>query len=175
LRSENSTMNNIILCGLPGVGKTTTGKHLAQKLNWPFIDTDHLIEQQHTLSCSEIFRQKGNEVFRSYEREALQTLIGVQQHVIAIGGGSFEDHSNYNVISQLGIMIHLTCEIDILIKRKTENDISAFLKTEPFERMSKRRLPIMEKLQTFSIDISHLSIDNVVAFICEQLREYHGK
>ena len=68
-------------------GKSTVGKKLAKRLNYDFVDTDKWIENKYRLSVGGIFAKYGEEVFRSFEKEALQELIAKDNIVISTGGG----------------------------------------------------------------------------------------
>ena len=114
---------NIILCGLPGVGKTTIGKQLAQKLERPFIDTDVLIEQLikydtgKEYSCRQIFKHYGESRFRDYESQVISSLIKCQSCVIAIGGGSLLLSCNVKVLKTIGVLVYLETRVEKLQHR----------------------------------------------------------
>lgn len=169
-------MSNIILCGLPGVGKTTVGRQLAQTLGRPFLDTDQLLEQLYGMTCRELFQREGEAAFRSYEKRVIEALLEKQRHVISLGGGPLEEVSNHAVIMQLGTVIHLKRDWEVLIQRKVENDSPATLqgenKREAFEEIMKRRLPLLEKVQTFSVDITSLSIEKTVELLSRSLKAH---
>lgn len=78
---------NIILVGLPGVGKTTTGRAAARVLNWPFVDFDTEIEHKEHASISEIFATKGEPYFRLAEQALSAELAKCRQTVMSAGGG----------------------------------------------------------------------------------------
>ena len=68
-------------------GKSTIGKRLAKLLNYKFIDTDKAIEQQYRLSVSDIFKKYGEDVFRTMEKQMINTLKEEDNIVISTGGG----------------------------------------------------------------------------------------
>ena len=63
-------MNNIILCGFMGCGKSTVGRNIARKTGRRFIDMDRFIEQRANATVSELFAERGEEGFRELEHEA---------------------------------------------------------------------------------------------------------
>ena len=67
-------MNNVILCGFMGCGKSTVGKNIARKTGRHFIDMDRYIEQKAGMTVAEIFASKGEEGFRALEHEACREL-----------------------------------------------------------------------------------------------------
>ena len=97
LRAMNSEANlvratverPIVLVGLMGVGKSTIGRRLAQRLHIPFVDADHEIEDAAGLSIPEIFDRFGEDHFRDGERRVIARLIDGKAKVIATGGGAF--------------------------------------------------------------------------------------
>jgi shikimate kinase len=76
---------NLTLIGMPGAGKSTIGKHLAQALSLPFLDTDQLIEERWRCSLQEIIDSEGLEAFRNKEEETILS-VNVVRHVISTGG-----------------------------------------------------------------------------------------
>ena len=82
----------LVLVGLPGVGKSTIGAAVAERLGWPFVDLDREIERRAGRTVSEIFAGEifagaGEERFRELEREATRELVGRRRIVLAPGGG----------------------------------------------------------------------------------------
>jgi len=80
---------NLILLGMMGVGKTTIGKIIAKKQKFKFIDTDLRIEEKNSMTIAEIFKKKGEKFFRSEEEKLVLSSLEKEEHVIALGGGSF--------------------------------------------------------------------------------------
>lgn len=81
---------NIVLIGFMGVGKTTIGQLIANKLYRDFIDIDHEIEGRHGMSVKDIFSQKGEAWFREEERNVIRELCTkTRLKVISLGGGAF--------------------------------------------------------------------------------------
>lgn len=122
-------MNNIILIGFMGCGKSTFGKWLANKQNMMFVDTDKYIEQQQGISVSEIFETHGEEYFRNLETQLLCDFLGMNGEdkridrtaVIAVGGGLAVREENRKLLSKLGKIVYLDTSIEELVKR-LEND-----------------------------------------------------
>lgn len=79
---------HIVLVGIPGAGKSTVGRELAARLQWPFVDLDEEIAARERMSVSEIFATRGEAHFRTLEREATERLALVEEAaVVAPGGG----------------------------------------------------------------------------------------
>ncbi len=81
-------MTRIVLIGAPGSGKSTVGVALAAHLQWPFVDTDALIELKESKKITDLFVENGEEYFRSAEFETLKEVLQEDSAVISLGGGA---------------------------------------------------------------------------------------
>ena len=77
----------LVLVGLPGVGKSTIGAAVAERLGWAFLDLDREIERREGRTVPRIFAESGEARFRELEREATRELVGRRRIVVAAGGG----------------------------------------------------------------------------------------
>ncbi len=93
---------NIILIGMPGCGKSTVGKLLAQALNRPFADTDAEIMRKTNKTIPAIFAEVGEAGFRKLETQVLAELGQKSSYVIATGGGCVTKEENYALLHQNG-------------------------------------------------------------------------
>lgn len=111
VRSKNTT-SVIYLLGMPGCGKSTLGRKLAQQLNKRFVDLDEYIESEAGLSIPEIFEQSGEGSFRELERQAVQATTEWENTVIACGGGAPCYFDNMDIMNLSGktIYIHVSPE-----------------------------------------------------------------
>lgn len=107
-------MQNIILIGMPGCGKTTLGKALSEETGRTFIDADSWIEDQAGKSIPDIFSQDGEDIFRDWETRALDTLGKESGLIIATGGGCVTKDRNYPLLHQNGTIFWLQRSIDTL-------------------------------------------------------------
>lgn len=109
---------NIFLVGMPGSGKTTLSKSLAQELGRKFIDLDQVIEREQQMSINEIFAVFGEERFREIEAQCLRAhALGYQDLVMATGGGTPCYHQNMDFINSNGISVYLEVPEEVLTQR----------------------------------------------------------
>lgn len=110
-------MNNIVLIGFMGSGKTTLGQWMSQMVHMDFIDTDEYIEKKTGKKISDIFANEGEEYFRSLETQALSDLMGRRETVISVGGGLPVRECNRKLMRKLGVVVYLRADKDTLIER----------------------------------------------------------
>ena len=108
---------NVVLTGMMGVGKSTVGKNLAERLNYKFVDIDRLIEKIEGCSIKIIFKQKSEIYFRKLEKQVTLRELEKENIVLALGGGAFLDKSVRQEIQKKSISFWLDTNLDILIKR----------------------------------------------------------
>lgn len=106
---------NIVLIGMPGSGKTTVGRLLAERLGMEFIDTDAMVEQEHG-PIPDIFNAEGEEAFRSYERKAAKKAAAAHGAVISTGGGIILDGRNIDALKETGTVVFLDRPLEALLK-----------------------------------------------------------
>ena len=113
-RALRRKMENIILVGMPGSGKTTIGKLLAAELNKQFADADAQVEAMAGCTIPDIFAQAGEEHFRSLETQALKALGMQSGLVLATGGGCVTRERNYPLLHQNGTIVWLKRDTALL-------------------------------------------------------------
>jgi len=110
-------MQNILLIGFMGSGKTTLGKLLAEKINYTFIDSDEYISQQENKAIPEIFKEYGEEYFRKKEREFILHTQLLDKCIISTGAGMPCFKNNMELLQNIGTTIWLNPDENILIER----------------------------------------------------------
>lgn len=116
-RQSAAIDRSVVLVGMMGVGKTSIGRKLAERLGLPFVDADEEIEKAAGLSIAEIFERFGEDYFRDGERRVIARLIEEKTNVIATGGGAFiNDETRALILSQTH-SIWLNADIEILVER----------------------------------------------------------
>ncbi len=109
-------MKNIILIGMPGSGKSSLAKILAQNFSAQLIDTDLEIENLTGQSISKIFAKYGEKYFRRLETQILKKILPQKNLIIATGGGTPIYKNNAKLIRKLGDVIYLSCTAQTLLK-----------------------------------------------------------
>lgn len=107
-------MENLILIGMPGCGKTTIGMLLAQRTGKKFVDADEALEQRVGRPITEIIPTEGESAFRQMETDTLAQLGKQSGLVIATGGGCVTQERNHPLLHQNGTILWLTRSIDKL-------------------------------------------------------------
>lgn len=107
-------MQNLILVGMPGCGKSTIGQLLAQHTGRQFVDADAEIIRLAGKPIPDIFAEDGEEVFRQWETKALEELGKQSGLVIATGGGCVTRIRNYPLLHQNGVIVWLKRDLDLL-------------------------------------------------------------
>ena len=98
---------NVVLIGLRGTGKSTSGRLLAIRLGWAFVDTDEVVQERAGKSIRELFEEGGEALFRQLESEAVRQAARHPNIVIATGGGAVLDPENVADLQRQGFVIHL--------------------------------------------------------------------
>lgn len=107
----------VVLIGMRGSGKTVVARALAQRLGWPVIDTDEVIEQWDGDTIAEIFAAESEAGFRRREREVIAQLDPDRPMVISVGGGAVLHPDNRARLRDLGHVVWLEAPSEVLLNR----------------------------------------------------------
>ena len=139
-------MENIILIGMPGCGKTTVGKLLAEHLGKSFVDADEALVNTYAVDIPTIFAAEGEAGFRKKETAVLESLGKRSGLVIATGGGCVTREKNYPLLHQNGKIIWVQRELDQL--PTDGRPLSLITKMEDMYRIRK---PLYEHFADYTI------------------------
>lgn len=140
-------MENLTLVGMPGCGKSTIGRILAEKLQKTFVDADSEIVNTAGISIPQIFETSGEVGFREIEMQVLEQLGKRSGLVIATGGGCVTRKENYNHLHQNGTIVWLKRDLDQLA---TEG--RPLSKTGELDKMYAVRKPLYERFADFTVE-----------------------
>lgn len=124
----NALARPIVLVGLMGVGKSTVGRRLANRLKLPFADADHEIEAAAGMTVTEIFDRFGEPYFRDGERRVIARLMDGKPKVIATGGGAFVNESTRALILDQATAVWLHADTSVLAERVQRRDTRPLLR-----------------------------------------------
>lgn len=140
-------MENIILIGMPGSGKSTVGTILAEKLGKQFVDADAALVESTGRTIPEIFATDGEEEFRNLETKTLAQLGKQSGLVIATGGGCVTRNVNHSMLHQNGILFWLTRNLE-----KLPIEGRPLSQTNKLSDMYRIRKPLYESFADYKID-----------------------
>ena len=165
---------NIAVYGFMGVGKTTIGRLLAERLSIDFIDMDTEIEKREETTIREIFRVQGESRFRQLEANLIKELSQQDGLVIACGGGAIADPENAETLSKASRMVYLTASIKEIIERTNQDNSRPLLEVENPDTVAaelyERRKPVYTKYAEVTIDTTGKTPDEVVEKVLEAMK-----
>ncbi len=148
-------MDNIVLCGFMGCGKSTVGKNLARKTGRKFIDMDSYIEEKAGMTVSEIFEKHGESGFRDMEHAACKELCELSGLVIASGGGAFTFKRNSDVFKGKDTIVLIDVPLDIIKLRLRNDKVRPLLQRPDKDKVMKelydKRLPLYKACADISV------------------------
>ena len=160
-------MNNIVLIGMPGCGKSSAGVLLAKTLEKDFVDTDLLIQKCEGMSLQEIIDTRGNAYFRDVEDAVLMSL---DNYVVATGGSAVYCHAAMEKFRQDGdTIVYIKVTAPEIIKRlsniKTRGVTLAPGQT--IEDLYNERVPLYEKEADIIVETEGLDLEETVTKIAK--------
>jgi shikimate kinase len=163
---------HITLCGMPGSGKSTVGKHLAKRLKTKFVDLDAFVEENEQMTIPEIFKGKGEAAFREMEMRYLSLLLRQEPAIIALGGGALASEGLFELASELSDLVYISVELPTLIFRlKDERAVRPLLSAPEWEgrlaELEQSRRPVFERVK-WKID-GEMTVEEIVERIVKQV------
>ncbi|MGB8453144.1 MAG: shikimate kinase [Anaerocolumna sp.] len=160
-------MNNIVLIGFMGCGKTSVGIQLAKKLAFHFYDTDQIIEDSCQRTISSIFAAEGEGFFRKLETKTIKDFIGnLQDTVLSVGGGLPVQNGNAELLRQLGQVIYLETSKETIIKRLSDDTSRPLLSggdTESkIDTLLKLRAPVYEAAAHVTVTTDNRIFEDII-------------
>lgn len=158
---------NIVLIGFMGSGKSTVGRELHHRLDYPLVDMDHVIEQRVGKPITAIFADDGEPAFRAMETALLRELSdpAAPRRIISTGGGVVGCAENRALLKGLGFVVWLHAPVAVIVERTRHSRSRPLLHTED---LVARIESLMEQRQPFYQESSHLQLDTA-GLRCEEL------
>lgn len=164
--------DNIILIGMPGVGKSTIGVVLAKVLGYSFIDADLLIQQQEGKLLHEIIEEAGTEGFLEIEGR-VNRQIQAERAIIATGGSVVYEKEAMEHLKEIGTVVYLQVSYSILEKRL--NDIKGrgvVLKDgQNLQALYEERTPLYEAYADIVVEEEYMGVEETVALLIDKLAD----
>ena len=165
-------VENLILVGFMGAGKSTVGRVLARRLGRCFVETDDVISAREGRTIPDIFRHEGEARFRQLEGEALEALALKSGDVIATGGGLPCREGRMARLRELGTVIWLKGDLAVALERARRSGARPMLAgraPEEIEALYRQREPYYRDAHV-TLDTTGLTIDQVVSRIQSMVR-----
>ena len=154
-RRVQMTKKNITLVGMPGSGKSTIGRALAQLTGREFIDLDDYITEKAGMPIPEIFAKHGEPYFRDLETACLEEVSKLSGMVLSMGGGTPVRPGNRRMICQNSTVIFLRRDLTLLSK-----DGRPVSQANDLTRLYEVRRPFYEEVSEYEIDVRPSAEDN---------------
>lgn len=146
-REISRETENIVLIGMPGCGKSTVGKALAERSGRRLVDLDREIEGELGCAIPDYFAQRGEAAFREAERRALEQFCRESSLVIACGGGVVTVPGNLDVMRQNGRCVYLRRPLkDLPVEGRPVSQ------SRPLEELFAQRRPLYESAADLTVD-----------------------
>lgn len=161
LNKLEADMQNIVLIGMPGCGKSTVGRILSEKTGRRFVDADAEIQRMAGKSIPEIFARDGEEAFRNWETKVLSELGKQSGLIIATGGGCVTRERNFPLLHQNGRIFWIMRNIKAL-----PTDGRPLSQANSLAEMYRVRLPLYDKWKDLVIDNNGRPEEAAVRILC---------
>lgn len=166
---------SIFLVGPMGAGKSTVGRALAERLQYDFVDSDHVIEARTGASIPMIFDIEGESGFRDREESVVDDLTQRLQTVLATGGGVVEREENRKHLRSRGFVVYLKSPVEALIQRtKHDRNRPLLQQANPakvLRELMVRREPWYIEMADLVVETQQVPVHKVVKQIIEHLDE----
>lgn len=161
-------MNNVILIGMPGAGKSTVGVVLAKKLGYRFMDSDLVIQERKGMLLHQIIEEKGMDGFIKVEND-INASLRTEQTVIATGGSAIYGREAMVHLKSIGAVVYLKLSYEAIEERLGdlhERGV-AVRQGQTLLELYKERIPYYEKYADITIDCENKMIKDIVAEISD--------
>ena len=164
--------NNIVLIGMPGVGKSSAGVVLAKILGYEFIDSDLVIQKKEKRLLKDIIAQEGNEGFLETENR-INAGLEAENSVIATGGSVIYGKEAMEHFRQIGTIVYLRAEYDTINSRLSnlKGRGVAIKEGQTLLDLYNERTALYEHYADVIIDLDGLTIEETVNRLAKMLKK----
>ncbi len=165
-------MNNIILIGMPGAGKSTVGVVLAKSMGYRFIDSDLVIQEKTGKLLHTIIKEEGIDGFNAVENN-INSNICAKRAVIATGGSAVYGKEAMEHFKSMGIVVYLKLSCEEIAERLGDlNERGVTIREgQTLEELYNERIPLYEKYAMLTVDCGNKQIKDIVKEIKAGLSE----
>ena len=157
-------MQNIVIIGMPGSGKTAVSTMLAERLGRKIFDTDTIVSEKAGMTIPEIFAAQGEAGFRKLETEATAEVGKLSGNIISTGGGVVTVADNYELLHQNGVIVWIERDTNKLARDGRPMSLSSDLNA-----LYAARLPLYERFADIKAD-NNGDINDTVNAIMEMIK-----
>lgn len=164
------TLDNVVLIGMPGAGKSTVGVVLAKKLGYRFMDSDLVIQDETGKMLHEIIAEQGTDGFLKVEEE-INASLDCHRTVIATGGSVIYGPKAMEHLREIGNVVYLRLSLDTIAERLGDlNERGVALKDgQTLQDLYHERVPLYEKYADIVMDCEQKMIREIVAELAARL------
>jgi len=167
----------VLLVGMPGVGKSTTGRIVAERLGWKHVDTDDEVTARTGRSVPEIFSVDGEEAFRDLEGAVIISVLQrATATVVSLGGGALVDPVNRVEVARSGTVVWLRAAPETLVRRVGDAAGRPVLAsgegaTASLVRLDAERRPYYAEVAEHVVDVDGKTPDEVADEVLARVKE----
>jgi shikimate kinase len=171
-----SRRRTIVLIGMMGAGKTTTGFGLAQKLGIKFVDSDKEMEKTESMTTLEIFEKKGSEFYKEVEKSVIRKILKTSKpQVLSVGGDAYDDEEIRRIIKEKTISVFVDVDLEVLIKRVERRNNRPLLegkdKAQVMTEIYNEKYPIYSTTDIV-VNTTYLNKDTAINVIMQLISDY---
>lgn len=164
-------MKNIILIGMPGVGKSTVGVVLAKKLGYRFVDSDLVIQDKYGKLLHELIEENGVEGFWKIEND-VNAALEMEKSVIATGGSAIYGEEAMEHLREIGTVVYLKLPLEEIADRL--GDLNArgvtLREGQTLSDLYDERVPLYEKYAHVTVDCQGKQLRDVAGLVAESIQ-----
>lgn len=170
-RGNRSKNKNIVLIGMPAVGKSTIGVLLAKAISRDFLDTDVYIQAREGRSLQEIIDREGLEEFCRIEERHILSLV-CRGKVMATGGSVVYSQTAMDHLRSCGAVVHLTLDLPAIKKRLTNLDSRGVVMApgKTLDLLYEERMPLYRRYANFTVSCPGKTHEEIVAEIIKRVK-----